>query len=32
MMKELLQKRRSIRKYTDAPIEQEKIDQLIRAT
>ncbi|NMA70217.1 MAG: NAD(P)H-dependent dehydrogenase/reductase [Desulfitobacterium sp.] len=30
-MKELLQKRRSIRKYTDAPIEQEKIDQLIRA-
>lgn len=31
MMKELLQKRRSIRKYTDAPIEQEKVDQLIRA-
>ncbi len=31
MMKELLQKRRSIRKYNDTPIEQEKLDQLVRA-
>jgi len=31
MFLELLQKRRSIRAYTDKPIEQEKIDQLIEA-
>ncbi|SHN64406.1 nitroreductase family protein [Desulfitobacterium chlororespirans] len=30
-MKELLQKRRSIRKYADTPIEKEKVAQLIRA-
>lgn len=30
-MKELMQKRRSIRKYTEATIEKEKIEQLIRA-
>jgi len=30
-MKGLLQKRRSIRKYTNSPIEKEKIDQLVRA-
>jgi nitroreductase len=31
MFLELLQKRRSIRAYTDKPVEQEKIDQLIEA-
>jgi nitroreductase len=31
MFLELLQKRRSIRAYTDTPVEQEKIDQLIEA-
>ena len=30
-MKDLLIKRRSIRKYTDTPIESEKVEQLIRA-
>lgn len=30
-MKELLQQRRSIRKYTSTPIEKGKVDQLIRA-
>lgn len=30
-MQELLRKRRSIRKYTDNPIEKEKIDLLVRA-
>ena len=30
-MKNMLLKRRSIRKYTDAPIESEKVEQLIRA-
>ena len=30
-MKELLQKRRSIRKYAGTPIEKEKVEQLIRA-
>ncbi|MEL1135649.1 nitroreductase family protein [Desulfitobacterium sp. THU1] len=30
-IKDLLQRRRSIRKYTDTPIEKEKVDQLIRA-
>ncbi|MCF8108806.1 MAG: nitroreductase family protein [Desulfohalobiaceae bacterium] len=31
MFLELLEKRRSIRAYTDKPVEQEKIDQLIEA-
>lgn len=30
-MKDILLKRRSIRKYTDTPIEKEKVEQLIRA-
>lgn len=30
-MKDLLFERRSIRKYTDAPIEKEKVEQLIQA-
>lgn len=30
-MQDLLMKRRSIRRYTDKPVEKEKIDQLIRA-
>jgi nitroreductase len=31
MLLELMRKRRSIRAYTDKPVEQEKIDQLIEA-
>lgn len=30
-MRDMLLKRRSIRKYTDAPIEKEKVEQLIQA-